>query len=584
MNRHDRRVLSKTQKPSGKRRWTTAKLSHSNNELDPPSISLELAIEHQLAGRFDLATDICHQLLERNPADAAVHQLLGILAYQRGDTDLALKSLAASLAIDAEDDAAWRNFGAIQMIVGDNVGAIESCRKAIQINSSSFEAYNNLGNALASSGESIAARNAYLQSLAIKPDALEVLNNLALVLCDLICPDEAIEYCMQAITADPSYAEAYNTWGVALGMLGRLKEAEEKFRLAIHIRPDYAEARWHLANIKQFDVDDEDILAMEGLVSSRTINPQQRMHLAFSLGKALEGIGKYTEAFGYLEMANQIKRAGITFDIQRIEDHFRMIKSLFTKEFIDRFQVGCVTDVTPVFIVGMPRSGTTLVEQILSSHPAGYGAGELPFLRQTANKHLGDIFDYVLARDASEITPDNLTAAAHDYLSELHNLAPESQFVTDKMPHNFEMIGLIYLLFPNAKVINCQRDPMDNCLSIYKMHFSSTSIQYAYDQTEIAKYFNEYIDLMAHWARILPGFVLNVSYESLVKDQTAVTEALLGFCGLEWDEACLTYHKNARAVKTASFAQVRKPVYSSSVGLWRFYSDHLKDMRDVLNC
>lgn len=585
LNRRERRAKDKARRKnsSGPASPTLPQSSEGAARL---AQTLDRAVSHHMAGRLSDAAEIYNRILATYPDQPDALHLLGMVAYQQGQIERAVTMLEKAVSLAPGNADALNNMGTVLLAAGDARGAVSSLRKALGINPGYFEAHNNLGNALVEARDFGGAEAAYRQALAIRPDSPEVLNNLAATLNDQNQPQEALPACARAIELNPEYAEVYNTRGNALGMLGRLDEAVSSYRQAIARNPDSVAPYWHISRIRKFSAGDEDIAAMEKLIDRPGIADSQRMHLSFSLAKVYEDLESYDDAFRHLAIANKLKRATLEFDIGAAEKHFAETKSKFSEKFFtERLSASTesgVSDETPVFVVGMPRSGTTLVEQILSSHADVCGAGELGALRAVLGRQFGPFVCGDPLQGTDAMTPPKIRKAAEEYIAELRRHSASARLITDKMPHNFELIGMIRLMFPKAKVINCKRDSADNCYSLYKVHFSTQAYGYAYEQTEIARYYKLYTDLMAHWERVLPGFVLNVGYEEVIDDQRAATKKLLDFCGLGWDDACMDFHKNARAVKTASFAQVRKPVFRGSVGLWRRYSDHLQEMNDEL--
>ena len=231
----------------------------------------------------------------------------------------------------------------------------------------------------------------------------------------------------------------------------------------------------------------------------------------------------------------------------------------------------------------MPRSGTTLVEQILASHPKVHRAGELNYLHRVVTSRFTKIDDARFAESLNQASTGDFSGAGGEYIRMIRERADSAGFITDKMPLNFHLIGMIKLMLPNAKIIHCCRDPLDTCLSIFKNYFSFDGHYYAYDLDEIGRYYNLYRDLMRHWRHVLPGFIYDIQYENLVAEQEKQSRALLAYCGLEWDDACLEFHKTDRPVQTASSAQVRRPIYKDSVQSWKRYENQLAPLRDVLS-
>jgi hypothetical protein len=290
----------------------------------------------------------------------------------------------------------------------------------------------------------------------------------------------------------------------------------------------------------------------------------------------------YEKAFYYLKEGNTLKRKTFEYSAEETKAEFEQIKSTFTKTFILNNSKFGNPDNTPIFILGMPRSGTSLVEQILVSHPDVYGAGELYYLRQIISQLAkADSVNQIcenISKSGEEIT----TRLGLDYINKIRNFSAATKFITDKMPHNFLWIGAIISALPNAKIISCTRDPMDNCLSIYKNNFAKGQ-KYAYDLQELGHYHLRYQDLMRYWHEVFPGKIYAINYEKLVDAQETETRKLLKHCGLSWDEACLSFHKTSRAVTTASAVQVRKPIYKESVQLWKKYEKQLQPLSKLLS-
>ena len=311
------------------------------------------------------------------------------------------------------------------------------------------------------------------------------------------------------------------------------------------------------------------------------ITEAERIHLHFSLGRLLDSGGEYEEAFEHIHTANRMKRA--PFKSQLLIDRYKAYRTVYTREFM----AGAPRASTPsshlTFIVGVPRSGSTLVEQILSSHSGVKGLGEimaLPAIVLSAPATMGSSLHY--PQCMTELTQASVTALADRYLREVNALAGEAHRVTDKMLQNFEHLGLIALLFPQARIIHCTRDPLDTCLSCYFLHFRSENMSHTYDLAHLGMYYREYQRLMEHWKTVLDIPIMEINYESLIDDQAHWTRELLAFCGLPWEDNCLDFHKSDRAAATASYDQVRRPMYRSSVARWKRYEQQLEPLRKAL--
>ncbi len=477
---------------------------------------------------------------------------------------------------------AHANLGNALKELGRLEDAVSSYRTALEIKPNYAAVLTNMGNALKDLGRLVEAEASYGDAVAANPEFAEAYYNLGIVKQHAGDLAGAAESYRAALTLNPDRAEVHNNLGIVLQDLGRMKEAETHYRAALAADPGYAPAYRHLMLIvKQADYND-DIHAMENLYARNDVSRDHKMNLAFGLGKAFDDLGEYDKAFGFFAEGNRLKRDTIDFSIDRRLGFFDALKNTFSDPFIrDRDGSGC-PDTTPIFILGMPRSGTTLVEQILASHGQVHGAGELDALKAVVSTDLcrGDLAALPEAAQAAE--PGVMKKLGEAYAQQLHALAPDSRFITDKMPGNFIYIGLIRLILPGAKIIHCRRDPVDTCLSVFKHHFSGDH-PYAYDLRELGQYYNAYCGLMEHWDNVLPGFIHEVRYENVVRDHVAETESMLAFCGLPWDENCRNFHASDRPVRTASFEQVRQPIYKDSVQRWKAYENELAPLLEVLD-
>ena len=305
----------------------------------------------------------------------------------------------------------------------------------------------------------------------------------------------------------------------------------------------------------------------------------QKVELHFALAKAYNDLKRYEPAFEHLQKGNAIKRRRVSYGEALDMEFSRAIAASFTSELFEtRRGAGDPSDV-PVFVVGMPRSGTTLVEQILASHPSVFGAGELMYMYRLAESgHAGGNFPF----DIASLPDDALRRFGGFYAARVRALAPQAKRIVDKLPANFRLVGLIRLALPNARIIHVRRDPLDTCFSCYSKLFSQ-NLDFTYDLGELGRYYKAYDKLMEHWRNVLPeGAMLEVQYEDLVSDFEPQARRLIAYCGLEWDDGCLSFHKTVRPVRTASAGQVRQPVFKTSIGRWRPYREHLRPLLDAL--
>jgi tetratricopeptide (TPR) repeat protein len=319
---------------------------------------------------------------------------------------------------------------------------------------------------------------------------------------------------------------------------------------------------------------------MEKLYSADRTTSEQKMHLAFGLGKVYEELEEYQKAFQYLDEGNRLKRETFNFSIAREGEVFSAVKQASAAQTAEQASGGDPDD-TPIFILGMPRSGTSLTEQILASHPQVVGAGELRDLWQVACSLCHTQAPTEIPGCIADADQELINRLGKEYVARLRRFSDSARHIVDKMPHNFLFVGIIRRALPNARIIHCERDPVDNCLSIFKNFFVSEH-GYAYDLKELGEYYLLYQDLMQFWQERYPGVIHRLSYESMVADQENTTRALLEYCGLPWDDACLQFHKTARGVKTASSSQIRRPIYEKSVQLWKQYERELAPLLDAL--
>jgi len=341
-----------------------------------------------------------------------------------------------------------------------------------------------------------------------------------------------------------------------------------------------------LASVRKAQADDENLVALlaakEALLNGQTsLSNEKVIHLNFVLGKYFDDLGDQDQAFSYFREGCELKRANLKYDAEKARQYFNDIIRIFNHATIEPLRGGGNPSSLPIFVLGMPRSGTTLTEQIIASHPDVYGAGELHDLNRIVQRNVAGE-DTAFPNNIPGLTREDIGAWASDYVAGLHRRSPNAMHITDKMPGNFFYIGLIHLMLPNAKIIHVNRNPIDTCLSCYMQSFSSGQ-EFSYDLSELGQYYVNYSRLMAHWRNVLPaGAYLEVQYEDIVADQEKEARRIIDFCGLDWNEACIDFHKHSRPVKTASMTQVRRPIYKTSVERWRPYEKFLGPLLDAL--
>jgi tetratricopeptide (TPR) repeat protein len=389
---------------------------------------------------------------------------------------------------------------------------------------------------------------------------------------------EAAEGYRDVLEAHPDLALTWMGYGHALKTLGRQADAVAAYRAAIRLRPSLGEAWWSLANLKTVALDEPDIAKMEAELADPTADGEDRFHLLFALGKAYEDAHAYAQAFECYDRGNALRRASLDYDAEETSGHVARSKALLSASFFAARSGRGSPRPDPIFIVGLPRSGSTLIEQILASHSQVEGTQELPDIGVLADRLGGH------ARRPSEsaypdilaaLAPEELKALGEEYLerAKVHRKSAAPFFI-DKMPNNFAHIGLIQLALPNARIIDARRHPVGCCFSAFKQHFA-VGQPFTYSQGDLARYYRDYVELMAHFDAVLPGRVHRVIYERLVADPDAEVRRLLAHCGLPFEPACLRFYENPRAVRTASSEQVRRPIFTDATDHWRHFEPWL---------
>jgi Flp pilus assembly protein TadD len=541
--------------------------------------------------------------------DAGALLRLGIEKARIGDTGQAVELFNKAVAAAPHVAETHYNLGVALEARGETVDAVAAYREAVFLKPELASAQNNLGIALRRLGQLDEAVAAYRQAIAQSASFAVAHNNLAVALKELDRPDEALAACDEAIRLNPNFAEAHGNRGNALQRLGRIHDAAAAYARAIEVKPNFAEAHSNLGNalqelgrideaaaayqqaldlkpsfaeayrqlgaVRAYGAGDPRVGRMTALLDDPGLANDDAIQLLFALAKAHEDRGDYDRAFDCLVRGNRLKRDTVAFDIAGFENGAEGIINTFTTPLIERLAGAGADSEAPIFIVGIPRSGTTLVEQIVASHADVHGAGEL--------RNVGALVDTIEGYPASVAGADGapwrgLGAA---YADSVRVHAPTSPRITDKMPMNFQHIGLMHLVLPKATIINVIRDGRDTCLSCFKTLFSH-GVEFSYDLAELGRVFRTYERLMAHWRAVLPGRVLDIAYEDVVADLEGTARRLVDHCGLAWDAKCLDFHNMERPVRTASAAQVRRPIHDGSVGRWRRYEAHLGPLLDSL--
>lgn len=427
------------------------------------------------------------------------------------------------------------------------------------------------------------------QALKLDPANTIALLALAAVHLDRQAPEKAITCIEKAMSHDPRDISILGKCANLLCETGRIDEGISYFRKAQKLDPGNTAIYQSLSRLKKFTADDPDIAAMER-IDQNDLSDEQKIQLGYALGKAYGDAGNHDKSFAAYLMANETKKKNLNYTQGVISGYIDRIGEIFTPEIAARFANTGLKTRKPVFVVGMPRSGTTLTEQILAAHPQVHGGGELSYFAQSLpfveNPELPEGMDKnsptFSAALLEELSADTLEDIGKKYLEKLERLSPQSPHITNKLPFNFIWIGLIKLALPEAKIIHVRRDPVDNCFSCFKTHFTY-NLPWTHDLREIASVYKSHDRLMAHWKNIFGDAVYTIQYEHLVSDQETQSRRLLEYCELPWNDSCLAFHKSERRVNTASVYQVRQPIYKDAVKRWEKYREHLRPLIEELD-
>jgi tetratricopeptide (TPR) repeat protein len=396
--------------------------------------------------------------------------------------------------------------------------------------------------------------------------------------------DVAIELYRTLLADQPGWPDA-NLWlGHALKTVGHLPEAIESYRAAAAARPSFGDAWWSLANLKRYRFTDDELTRMRAAAASPATGPEDRSHLYFALGKALEDRGEAAESWAFYEQGNALKRIETRYRPEILETNTHEQIRVCTRDFFAKRQGWGDPSRDPIFILGLPRAGSTLLEQILASHSQVEGTQELAQIQAMVLEIQGRDHDFDNPRypaALADMTPDDFRHLGERYLAETRIYRTDKPYFIDKMPNNFRHIGMIHLMLPNARIIDARRDPMSCCFSNLKQLFARGQ-GFTYSIEDIARYYRTYLDLMAHWDAVLPGRVLRVQHEDVVDDLEGSVRRILDYCGLDFEPACVAFHDTKRSVRTPSSEQVRQPIFRDGLDGWRPYEPWLGPLRDAL--
>ena len=501
---------------------------------------------HLLARNYKKVIDGCNKILKKNPNVPYVLNLCGLALQGTNDT----------------------------------LASINCFNKAIEIEPDNVAAINNLANSYKALSKFDIAEKLYLKILKTNPKYIRALNNYANLKQQIGDFNGCIELYLKALEIKPnvnillSLASAYQE-------IGNFKKCKEIANKALTIQPRNTSIHKLISSITNYKNENDHLIVLENLNKDKNLRSEQLIDLSFALGKAYEDIGNYEKSFENLEKGNKSKKTKINY---QIDNQVKLFKSI-TKTFDDldlKSLKQTSKNKSIIFICGMPRSGTTLIEQIIAAHPQVSGAGELIYLQNSIEKNFIENFKLNKQKIINEASSNN-NIIENKYFESLNFHKFNSIMITDKAPQNFRWIGFIKIFFPNAKIIHCNRNAKDNCLSLFKNNFASSHMDWTYDQKDIAEYYNLYYGLMKFWNKKLPNDIYNANYERIVQNKEIEIKKLIEFCGLKWDSACLNHHKHIKTpISTVSVVQARKPIYSSSLNSNNKYSKYLNSLYSSL--
>jgi tetratricopeptide (TPR) repeat protein len=483
---------------------------------------------------------------------------------------------------DASHYAALCGLAALSLAADQPNDAERLLRHALNQSAHNPLAWRGLGPVLTALGRLEEAETAARRLIKIEPKNPQSWITIATVSTRLLRQEQALEAYEQAARLQPDEVRLRMSIGHVQKTLGRRSDSEASYQAALAMDPGIAEAYWSLADLKNYTLSDAEVETMQRLLTSDPRGRSNEAQLHFALGKAFEQRRQYADAFAHYARGNALRRLDAPFDIEEFERRTARIRGFFVEQFFAQRAGSGNPDPAPIFIVGLPRSGSTLLEQILASHSRVEGTMELPNIMNITRQ----FDDLVAGRNGYPETVGSaplgvLGALGSRYLDETAPLRSQREHFTDKLPNNFSHIGLIHAILPNATIIDARRHPMDCCFSTFKQHFAEGQT-FSYDLEDLGRYYRSYLSLMDHWDSVLPGKVLHVQHEDLVRDPEANIRRLLDHCRLPFEAACLNFHETRRSVRTASAEQVRQPIYSSGVGYWRHFEKELQPLRQAL--
>jgi tetratricopeptide (TPR) repeat protein len=527
----------------------------------------------------DVAVTKFKQALVLKPNYTEVHYNLGVTLRELGLIEEAIKSYKNALNIKNEYPNAHFNLGNALLSIKKYDDAIKHFESAVVFNPEFAQAYYNLGLANKRIKNDFEAGLNFDKALAIKPDYVEAANDRGVIFQNSGDHENAIKYYQKALTINPNLADAYNNIGINEKQLNKDDNAIKSFERAISVDPNFADAYFNLSLFKHYTLSKNQVAKMQSILITDGVSQSDLISINFALAKMHEGLDNQDKFLSYLHEGNRLRKKELNYSIDTAHKLFSIIYENFN--LLSNSNNQSLQNITPtkrpIFILGMPRSGTSLVEQIISSHKEVFGAGEI-------NTLITPILEKMLSneKDKNIFSDKDLLSMRKKYLNSFAQLSTSANVITDKTPANFQYIGIILSMFPDAKIIHLKRDPRAICWSIYQSNWYENGYRFSYNMDDLVTFYGLYSKLMDFWHKKFPEKIYDVCYEDLTTNQEEETKKLLEYCELDWDENCLNFHKNKRPVKTASSFQVRQKMYQGSSEAWKKYESHIKPLIDGL--
>jgi tetratricopeptide (TPR) repeat protein len=548
-----------------------------------PLVQRKLAQVLAELGRGPEADEYFQEYIDKDPDRAAVVE--GVELLRTGKREEAISCFGKILRTNPDNVNAMRYMAAAYLQAKVKLADAEALlRRATQLAPDYAKAWSVLGGVLLERHKHLEAIKMFEQATRLEPDNAETWSGLGHAYSTAQYPEKSAEAYARSVQLKPDAPGVQMGYAHVLKTLGDQAGSLAAYRAAIDLNPALGEVYWSMANLKIFTFEEAEVDAMLEQVERDDLSEVADIHFRFALGKALEDKQDYDRAWHFYHSGNERQRMTVEHEPVDMEQRHTALKTVFNKSFLEeRGGHGCEAP-DPIFIVGLPRSGSTLLEQILASHSQVEGTSELPVLGTIADsigRYRTDGVQYPEA--ARDLRNRDWRAYGQQYIEESQrHRQTDRPFFTDKLPNNFPQVGLLHLILPNAKIINARRHPFDSCLGGYKQLFGRGQ-NFTYDMLDLAHYYQQYDAMMKHWQEVLPGKVLDVHYEETVTDLETQVRRILDYCGLPFEESCLRFYETERAVKTASSEQVRQPIYAGALGTWRRYEKHLGLWQDQLD-